>query len=71
VDIDRAILRAVTAVATPPPILLLGRARLVESHRQGGNYLPPFIEILQSAVLILLCYRNFCVINYAHLVYGI
>jgi hypothetical protein len=36
-DIDRAVLRAVAAAATPPPILLLGRARLIESSRQGGN----------------------------------
>jgi hypothetical protein len=35
--IDRAVLRAVAAVMTPPPILLLGRPGLVESPRQGGN----------------------------------
>jgi hypothetical protein len=36
VDVDRAVLRAVTADATPPPILLR-RTRLVESARQGEN----------------------------------
>jgi hypothetical protein len=36
-DVDRTVLRTVAAAATPPPILLLGRARLVESPRQGGN----------------------------------
>jgi hypothetical protein len=40
-DVDRAILCAVLCAvakaATPPPILLLGRARLVESPRQGEN----------------------------------
>jgi hypothetical protein len=36
-DVDRAILRDITAAVTPPPILLLGRTRLVESPRQGGN----------------------------------
>jgi hypothetical protein len=36
-DVDRAILRAVATAATPPPILLLGRARLVESPQQGEN----------------------------------
>jgi hypothetical protein len=36
-DVDRAVLRAVAAVVLPPPILLLGRARLVESPRQGEN----------------------------------
>jgi hypothetical protein len=46
-DIDRAILRAVSAAAMPPPILLLGRAHLIESSRQGENYMTPFIEILQ------------------------
>jgi hypothetical protein len=35
VDVDHIVLRAVAAAATPPPILLLGRARLVESPRQG------------------------------------
>jgi hypothetical protein len=37
VNVDRSVLSAVAAVATPPPILLLGHARLVESPRQGGN----------------------------------
>jgi hypothetical protein len=46
VDVDRAVLRAVAAATTPPPILLLDRARLIESPCQGGNYLAPFIEIL-------------------------
>jgi hypothetical protein len=32
-----AALRTVAAAATPPPILLIGYARLVESPRQGGN----------------------------------
>jgi hypothetical protein len=68
--VNAAVLHIVAVTATPPPILLLGRARLVESPLQGGNYLPPFIEILRSTVLILLCYRDFCVTNYAHLVYG-
>jgi hypothetical protein len=36
-DVDRAVLHTVAVVATPPPILLLGRARLVESPRQGEN----------------------------------
>jgi hypothetical protein len=36
-DVDRAVIRAVAAAATPPPILLLGRSRLVESPRQGEN----------------------------------
>jgi hypothetical protein len=36
-DVDHTVLRTVAAAATPPPILLLGRARLVESPRQGGN----------------------------------
>jgi hypothetical protein len=36
-DIDCAVLCAVTAVATPLLILLLDRARLVESPRQGEN----------------------------------
>jgi hypothetical protein len=31
------ILRAVAVAATPPPILLLGRARLIESPRPSGN----------------------------------
>jgi hypothetical protein len=35
-DVDRAVLRAVATAATPL-ILLLGRARLVESPCQGGN----------------------------------
>jgi hypothetical protein len=34
-DIDRAVLHAVAVAAMPPPILLLGRAHLVESPRQG------------------------------------
>jgi hypothetical protein len=41
------VLRAIATAATPPPILLLGCARLVESTHQGGNQLPLFIEILQ------------------------
>jgi hypothetical protein len=36
-DIDRAILRAVVTAATPPLIILLGHARLVESPRQVEN----------------------------------
>jgi hypothetical protein len=36
-DVDRAILRVVATTATPPPILLLSRARLIESPRQGKN----------------------------------
>jgi hypothetical protein len=36
-DVNRAVLRAVTAAATLPPILLLDRACLVESPRLGGN----------------------------------
>jgi hypothetical protein len=36
-DVDRAVLRAVAAAETLPPILLLGRARLVESPRKGEN----------------------------------
>jgi hypothetical protein len=36
-DVDRSVLRAVATATPPPPILLLGRARLVESPRQGGN----------------------------------
>jgi hypothetical protein len=36
-DVDRAVLLVVAAVAIPPPILLLVRARLVESPRQGEN----------------------------------
>jgi hypothetical protein len=36
-DVDRAVLRAVTAAETPPPIPVLGRTRLVESPRQGEN----------------------------------
>jgi hypothetical protein len=36
-DVDRAVLHAVSVAAMPPPILLLGRARLIESPRQGGN----------------------------------
>jgi hypothetical protein len=31
------VLRAIAAAATPPPILLLGRVRLVDGPRQGGN----------------------------------
>jgi hypothetical protein len=36
-DVDRAVLRAIAASATPPPILLIGRARLVENPREGEN----------------------------------
>jgi hypothetical protein len=36
-DVDRAVLRAVAAPATLPPILLLFRACLIESPRQGGS----------------------------------
>jgi hypothetical protein len=36
-NVDRAVLRSFAAAATPPPILLLGQARLVESPHQGGN----------------------------------
>jgi hypothetical protein len=36
-DVDRAVLRAVAAAETLPPILLLGRARLVESPRKVEN----------------------------------
>jgi hypothetical protein len=36
-DVDHAILRVVATAATPPLILLLGRARFVESPREGGN----------------------------------
>jgi hypothetical protein len=36
-DVDRAILHVVTAAMPPPPILLLSRACLVESPRQGEN----------------------------------
>jgi hypothetical protein len=50
-----------TAPSFAPSIPFLGRARLVESHHQSGNYLSHFIEILQL---------SFCVMNYAHLVYG-
>jgi hypothetical protein len=36
-NVDRTVLRVVTTAAMPPPILLLGRARLVERPHQGGN----------------------------------
>jgi hypothetical protein len=36
-DVDRAILCTVAAAVTPPPNLLLGCTRLIESSRQGGN----------------------------------
>jgi hypothetical protein len=36
-NVDGTVLRAITAAATPPPILLLGCARLVESPHQGEN----------------------------------
>jgi hypothetical protein len=36
-DVDRTVLHTVATAVTPPPILLLSHARLVESHRQGGN----------------------------------
>jgi hypothetical protein len=36
-DFDRAVLHAVAKAATPPPILLLGLARLIESPSQGEN----------------------------------
>jgi hypothetical protein len=45
-DVDHAVIRAVTAAMMPPPILLIGLARLAESPCQGGSYLAPFIEIL-------------------------
>jgi hypothetical protein len=36
-DVDRAVLHAVAKAATPPPILLLGLARLIESPSQSEN----------------------------------
>jgi hypothetical protein len=36
-DVDRVVLRAVAVAATPPPILLLGHAHLVESPRPCEN----------------------------------
>jgi hypothetical protein len=36
-DVDRAVLLAVAAAVALPPILLLDRARLVESPRQSEN----------------------------------
>jgi hypothetical protein len=36
-NVDHAVLHAVAAAATPPPILLLSRARIIESPRQGEN----------------------------------
>jgi hypothetical protein len=63
-DVYRAVLHAVAAAATPPPILLLGRACLVECP--NWHVLLKFFSCPNP----LLCYQFFCVTNYSHLVYG-
>jgi hypothetical protein len=66
-DVDCAVLRAITAAAMAPPILLLNRARLVEVLVKVKINWPLLLKFF-SCSNPLVCYRFFR--NYAHLVYG-